>query len=268
MFIDEVYKYIEEEYQGDFGNLHIVEVRIGLFLCAIKLSNDFVGVAGVIRGDEIHQIEKKDRDFGVFTPLKIAGKKISDLFKFDKDTATVRVLKIASLNAYFQSLLIKGKYNFLAKTDPIDILNLSRYKNVVMIGAFTSYIRKISEFGINLHVLELDENAFLPLYKKYYVPPEKYKELLPEADLVIITGLTLVNNTFDGLIQYIPKSSQSMIIGPSASIVPDLFFENGINMVGATFINDNKKLFELVGQGAAGYHLFEYCAEKITVFND
>jgi uncharacterized protein (DUF4213/DUF364 family) len=268
MIIDAVYQYIEKKYQGDFGNLHITDVRIGVFLCAIKLSNGFVGVASVIHSDEIHQVEKKDRDFGDFTPLKIIGKKISDLFKYEKSTATAQILKIASLNAYFQGLLNNGQYKFLEKTDPIDILKFSEYKNVVMIGAFSSYIRKISESGTHLSVLELDENAFLPHQKQFYIPSEKYKELLPEADMIIITGLTLVNNTFDGLLEHIPESSKSIMIGPSASMVPDIFFKKGIDMIGGTFITDSEKLFALAGQGAAGYHLFEYCAEKITVINE
>lgn len=268
MIINEVYKSIEEKYHGEFGNLHISDVIIGVFLCAIKLSNGLVGVASVIQSDEIHQVEKKDRDFGEFTPLKITGKKISDLFKFEKDTSIVRVLKIASLNAYFQGLLSKGKYKFLKKTDPIDIFNFSDYMNVVMIGAFTSYITKIAESGTHLRVLELDEKSFLPHQKQFYEPAENYIAILPESDLIIITGLTLVNNTFDGLLQYIPVSSKSILIGPSASMVPDLFFKIGIDMIGGTYITDSEKLFELASQGATGYHLFEYCAEKITVINE
>lgn len=268
MIINEVYKHIEEKYHGDFGKLHISDVRIGVFLCAIKLSNGLVGVASVIQSDEIHQVEKKDRDFGEFAPLKITGKKIFDLFKYEKDTSIVRVLKIASLNAYFQGLLINGKYKFLKKTDPIDILNFSDYKNVVMIGAFTSYIRKIAESGTHLRVLELDEKSFLPHQKQFYEPAENYIAILPEADLIIITGLTLVNNTFDGLLQYVPESSKSILIGPSASMVPDLFFNLGIDILGGILITDSEKLFELASQGATGYHLFEYCAEKITVINE
>jgi uncharacterized protein len=268
MFIDQVYLYIEEKYHGDFGKLHIVDVRIGVFLCAIKLSNGFAGVASVIQNDEIHQIEKKDRDFGDFTPLQISGKSISDLFKQEKITNTVQVLKIAALNAYFQGLLAEGKYKFIRNTDPFDMLNLHDYKKIVMIGAFNSYIKKISETDIDLKVLELDEKAFLPHQKQFFEPAENFREVLPQADLIIITGLTLVNNTFDGLLKYIPLSSKTIITGPSASIIPDLFFKNGIDMIGGILIFDEEKLFDLASQGAAGYHLFEYCAEKITLINE
>ncbi|MEZ4908297.1 MAG: DUF364 domain-containing protein [Saprospiraceae bacterium] len=268
MFIDKVYNYIQEKYNAEFGELVITEVRIGVFLAAVRLSNDLVGVASVINNDEIHQVEKKDRDFGQFSPLHIIGYKVSDLFEFSKNTALTQILKIAVLNVYFNGILNSGEYNYIKKTDPIDIIELNDYNNIVMVGAFNSYIRKISESGCNLRVLELDENAFMPHHKKFYVPADQYKNILPEADLIIVTGLTLVNNTFDDLLKYIPKESMSVVIGPSASMVPDIFFRNDINMIGGTLITDVDKLFQLVSQGAAGYHLFEYCAEKITLINE
>jgi hypothetical protein len=38
-------------------------------------------------------------------------------------------------------------------------------------------------------------------------------------------------------------------------------------MIGGTMITKPEILFPMVSQGAAGYHLFEYCAEKITIYN-
>jgi uncharacterized protein (DUF4213/DUF364 family) len=137
-----------------------------------------------------------------------------------------------------------------------------------MVGAFHSYINKLSKFDAKLQVLELNKEAFLPHHAKYYVPAENYKEVLSNADLVIITGLTLVNNTFDNLLSVISPKSKSIVIGPSSGIIPDLFFEKNIDIIGGTLIANPEKLFPLVSQGAAGYHLFEYCAEKICVLND
>jgi uncharacterized protein (DUF4213/DUF364 family) len=49
---------------------------------------------------------------------------------------------------------------------------------------------------------------------------------------------------------------------------PDWFFEHSVQIVGSLRITNPEVLMNLVSQGAAGYHLYEYCAEKITMLND
>ncbi|HAQ38825.1 MAG TPA: hypothetical protein DCQ58_09990, partial [Saprospirales bacterium] len=182
--------------------------------------------------------------------------------------ALVQTLKIAALNASFHGSLAKNKYVFLSKTDPVDLLDLNQYSNITMVGAFSAYIKKISGFQARLRVLEFSEDAFEPEHKNFFVPAGQFRDILPTSDLIIITGLTLVNNTFDELLSYIPAQTTSILIGPSAGIPPELFFENNIDMIGATRITKTELLFPLVSQGAAGFHLFEYCAEKITLRNE
>ena len=267
MFIDTVYQNIEKKFNAELGNLTISDVRIGSFMGAVKLSDGSYGMASTIQDSEIH-CDKKDRDFGAFTPLQIVGHKVSELFNHNKNSAIVQILKIAVLNAYFQRFVTNKTYKIIRNTDPIDMLDLNDYKSITMVGAFHSYINKISKFENNLQVLELNKKAFLPHHQKYYVPAKRFKEIIPTSDLVIITGLTLVNNTFDNLLSVISPTSKSIIIGPSSSIIPDLFFEQNIDIIGGTFITKPELLFPLVSQGAAGYHLFKYCAEKICILNE
>jgi uncharacterized protein len=267
MFIDRVFQLAQKKSNDAFGQLFIEDVRIGVFLVAVKMSNGFYGTASVIHSNEVHQVTKKQRDFGDFTPMHIIGKTVGELFAFPKNTAIVQMLRIATLNAYFHQLLHQNAYSFSNQTDPIDTLDFQQFPKIVMVGAFNSYIHKIAATASQLQVLELNEEAFLPEHQKFFVPADRYKEVIPQADLVIMTGLTLVNNTFDDLLQSIKPSSKSVLIGPSASIPPELFFEHHISMIGGTMITKPEFLFSMVGQGAAGYHLFEYCAEKITIFN-
>lgn len=267
MFVNQVFLRTQKESNDTFGQLLIEDVRIGIFLVGVKMSNGSIGTASAIDNSEVHQCSKKQRDFGDFTPMHIIGKTVKELFTINKNTAIIQMLKIATLNAYFQDLLLQNKYSYTRQTDPIDHLDFSKFSKIVMVGAFNSYIQKIANVHSHLQVLELNEEAFLPEHRSFFVPANRYSEIIPTADLVIMTGLTLVNNTFDALLQCISPSSTSILIGPSASIPPELFFKNHITMIGGTLITQPDKLFDLVSQGAAGYHLFEYCAEKITIFN-
>ena len=264
-FIDRIYQRAIRTHGDTLGDLVIKDVQIGVHLAALQLSDESFGVASVIHSHDIHQVGKKDRDYGAFSPMHITGKKVSDLFGDPGLTATKQILKIACLHAIFQHRARQGGYTFIRNTDPIDLLELERYKNVVMVGAFHSYIDKMVEKGVRLRVLELDKKAFLPQHRPFYIPSDQYQEVLPEADLVIVTGLTLVNNTFDDLLTAISPESHSIVVGPSASLLPELFFDHHIDMLGGMLITRPERLFSLVSQGAAGYHLFDYCAEKITL---
>ena len=62
----------------DFDNLTIADIRIGLFLTAIKLSDNSFGVASSLTDNHPFSL-KENRDFGDFTPSKIKGQKVLPL---------------------------------------------------------------------------------------------------------------------------------------------------------------------------------------------
>ena len=134
-----------------------------------------------------------------------------------------------------------------------------------MSGAFHSYIRKISETPNKLFVLEKNKEALPAEYKKFFVVADDYKTILPDSDIVIITGQTLVNNTIDYLLRAISPGAQVIVTGPSGSIIPDILFENGVSIIGASRITKPEILFDIVSDGGTGFHLFEYCARKISI---
>jgi uncharacterized protein (DUF4213/DUF364 family) len=119
-----------------------------------------------------------------------------------------------------------------------------------------------------LFVLELNRNAMTEESMKYYVPAEDYGKVIPESDVVIITGLTLVNNTIDGLLSVIRPETRVIVTGPSSSIIPDILFENNVSIIGATKIEKPDLLFRIVSEFGTGYHLFRYCARKTCIVNE
>ena len=47
--------------------------------------------------------------------------------------------------------------------------------------------------------------------------------------------------------------------------MPDILFENKVSIIGAVKITKPEILFDIVGEGGKGFHLFEYCAKKICI---
>jgi len=267
MILKETYGLLKSKYKALTESLIITDVRLGVYLSAVKLSDNSVGVAST-QASEQHFCVKANRDFGDFSPLKVTGQRVSDLFATSKSSAILDTLKIAVLNAMSAQMQNSSGYKILENTDPIDLIDLSRHRTITVVGGFQSYIQKIAATKNKLFVLEMNENALSEDQKQFYVPAGEYNKIIPVSDVVIITGLTLVNNTIDDLLSCVSPGTQVIVTGPSSSIIPDVLFKNKVSIIGATRITDPDLLFSIVSQAGAGFHLFKYCAQKICILNE
>jgi hypothetical protein len=66
-------------------------------------------------------------------------------------------------------------------------------------------------------------------------------EVLARTEIVLMTGLTLVNDTFHEVIRRTPNASIRVIMGPTVPFSPALFGE-GIHFIGSTLVGDVAKL--------------------------
>ncbi|MFH0967160.1 MAG: DUF364 domain-containing protein [Methanobacteriota archaeon] len=70
---------------------------------------------------------------------------------------------------------------------------------------------------------------------------EENREVLKDADVAIITGSTLVNGTFEEVVRYAKNARIRALYGSSAQLIPDVLFENGINIAMSVAISDPEK---------------------------
>ncbi len=267
MIIEQTYNLVKTRYKKQIEKLIIADVRIGIYLTAVRLSDNSTGTSATLADDQPF-CAKSNRDFGDFTPLKIRGQKVLDILETKKESGILSSLRIAVLNAISSKIISSGTYRIIEDLDPLQLVDLSSRKTITIVGAFHSYIRKISDTANKLYVLERNEEALTAEYKKFFVPAEAYKTILPDSDIVIITGQTLVNKTIDELLLAISPGSQVIVTGPSGSIIPDILFENKVSIIGASIITKPEMLFDIVSDGGTGFHLFEYCARKICILKD
>jgi uncharacterized protein len=69
-------------------------------------------------------------------------------------------------------------------------------------------------------------------------PQDENEEVLRRATAISITGSTLVNGTFDELIQYTRRARLVTVYGGSAGMIPDELFASGVHMVYSSRISD------------------------------
>ena len=265
MIIKETADLVIERYgSSEIDSIRITDIRIGMLLTAVRLSDGRAGTAATFSADHPF-CQRVDRDFGPLTPTKIKGTPVTEILYSGKESGIISSLRMAVLNALSSSLLEKGDYKIFRKKDPFDFLNLTGARQVTIVGAFQSYIRKISETGRRLNVLEMNEEALSLEQRKYFVPAAEYASVIPASDIVIITGQTLVNGTIDNILNSVSDGSQVIVTGPSSGILPDILFRNKVSVTGTLQITNSDILFDVVGEGGTGFHLFEYCAEKLTI---
>lgn len=94
---------------------------------------------------------------------------------------------------------------------------------------------------------------------------EENPELLARADVVLLSGCTIVNDTWGELIRYAVHARIIGMFGPSAQIVPEFLARNGIGYVTASRITDSillrQQLCKPLGTGlspacTAGYAVY------------
>jgi uncharacterized protein (DUF4213/DUF364 family) len=267
MIIEQTYNLLKSRYRSKFEELTISDVKIGLYLTAVRLSDNSIGTSATLVDDHPF-CAKKDRDFGNFTPLKIRGQKVLDILETHKESSIISSLKTAVLSAVSSKIISSGNYKIIENCDPIQLLDLTLQKTITIVGAFQSYIRKIAGTKNKLFVLELSENVLPSEQREFYIEAGEYKKILPASDIVIITGQTLVNRTIDDLLSVISTGTQVIVTGPSSGILPDILFENKVTIIGTIRITKPEILFDIVSEGGTGFHLFEYCAQKICIIKE
>ena len=73
-------------------------------------------------------------------------------------------------------------------------------------------------------------------------PTERQSLLLPECDIVVLTGTTTINGTIDSLLAMCPKAREIVLVGTSTPMFPEGFRGSGVTrLAGAWWKNEDKE---------------------------
>lgn len=115
-------------------------------------------------------------------------------------------------------------------------------KTVVMVGNFPQ-VSRLRSVAKAVWVLEKRPGPM-------DFPTEAAPELIPQADILAITGSTLINHTLDGVLALRHPRTMVMLLGPSTPLTP-LLFNYGIDFLSGTQVIDETAALLTIQQGAA-----------------
>lgn len=179
-----------------------------------------------------------------------------------------RTLGIAALNALSLAVQEQAKapgYEVLMGVDAFDELDVTLYKKTVVIGALVPMLKKLIAADADFHVLEQDPRTLKERELPYYAPADQAYRYVPDADLLVITGVTILNDTLPGLLAMAKPGAQILVTGPTASMVPEPFFRKGVTMLGGIQVTKPDELLDIISEGGSGYHFFGKYAERTVI---
>jgi len=190
------------------------------------------GLASTITGDKPHG-QAQVRDVG-----RLHLKSARELAEYARsDNPLEAGIGLAAIN----SLLDVDERNAV-EINAADVLaGRGRGKAVVLVGHFP-FIPQLREQVGQLWVIEQH-----PAEGEY--PTTAAADMIPQADVVAITGSALINHTLDGLLALCRRESLVMVLGPSTPLSPVLF-EHGATIVSGARVVDEAAVLRTVGQGA------------------
>ena len=267
--LQETVRQIDGILGSEMENITVERAVFGLFFSGVKLSTGQGGLCftPVKEMPEAVCCPSSARAMPLSGRLRgrPVRKYLEDIFC---DNVLRRTLGIAALNALSLAAWEKAPTpgcTVDVGADAFDMLDVSRYEKTVVVGALAPILKKLMAARADFRVLEQDPRTLKEREMPYYLPADRAAECIPDADLLVITGVTILNDTLPGLLQLAKPGAEILVTGPTASMLPDSFFRRGVTMLGGIQVTRPDELLDLISEGGSGYHFFGKSAERTVI---
>ena len=113
-------------------------------------------------------------------------------------------------------------------------------KNIAVVGHFP-WIPKLRNIAKQLWVIE-------QRLQPGDLPEEAANDVIPDADVVAITGTSFINHTINNLLK-LSKGKYVVVLGPTTPLSP-ILFDYGVDVISGSQVIDSQKLIFSITEGA------------------
>jgi uncharacterized protein (DUF4213/DUF364 family) len=225
----------------------VIDLRIGTHWTAVAVMTSAgmrAGLAATLLGRESEPGRPAVREAG-----HLIGKPAAELVALVlSDSLTERSVGFATLNALLEvdqtaCVSVNAEEIILQRIAQVpgtsEVPGTSR--GVAIVGHFP-FVPRIREVAEVCWVLELNPGPG-------DLPADMAPEVIPKADVVAITGMALINGTFEGLAALCRPDAFVLVLGPSTPLSP-ILFDYGVDAISGAVISDIPAALAAISQGA------------------
>jgi uncharacterized protein (DUF4213/DUF364 family) len=260
--LNETARLVKDKLASEYEALTVERVMIGMFFSGVKLSNGFAGISYTPVKDVPQAVCCPSSAGRIFDPIKIYGMSADEvltaLTSHEPLKTAVAIATLNALSAVCWQLGLADDYHIQMDTDALDAVRMSADRSVAVIGAFVPVLRKLKARGGRWWVIEQDPQTLKVDEMPHFIPADKSEKTIAAADVLIVTGVTLVNHTLQPILEI-------AVIGPTASLLPDALFARGVRVVGGVRVKKPDELLDVLAAGGSGYHFFDRLAPRFVI---
>jgi uncharacterized protein (DUF4213/DUF364 family) len=210
------------------------QILVGAFWTAVVLDTEPAkcGLASTLRAE----------DSGPWPPvtepgllLQRSGRQLAELLRSE------RILEASIGMATFNALLEVDESALSEVNAEEIILEQGAGQRVAIVGHFP-FTERVRAAAARCWVLERSPGPS-------DLPAEEAANVLPQADVVALTGTSLINHTFDELVSLCRQDAFILLLGPSAPLTAELF-ELGVDAISGSRVHDPELVLRTLSQGA------------------
>lgn len=260
---------IEQILGDDLDRIHIERATVGLFFTGVKLSTGAAGACATPLRLIPEAVCCPSSAMAMPFPGKLRGRPVRDLLKETAAASGIRrAIGIAALNALAEMCWVRRPsrdVELRTGVDAYDAADIRPDEHVVVVGAFVPFLKSLKRTKQRFTVLELDAALLKPDELPHFRPADQADQVVPSADVLLITGTTLVNDTLENLLALCRPTARVVVVGPTVGLLPDAFLRRGVDVLGGIRITAPDAFLDVLAEGGSGYHFFGRSAEKVVL---
>ena len=249
--------------------LAVERVVVGLFFTGVKLSDGSTGACATPLRELREAVCCPSSAMAMPFPGKLRGRPATDLLRLTEEPDGIRrAVGIATMNALAAACWQRrprAEAALRAGVDAYDAASIRRGEHVVVVGAFVPFLKALKAAGQSYTVLENDPATLKPDELPHYRPAADAPEVVPEADVLLITGTTLLNDTLEALLRAARPEARVVVVGPTVGLLPDVLLAHGADILGGIRVTAPDAFLDTLAEGGSGYHFFGRSAEKVVL---
>jgi uncharacterized protein (DUF4213/DUF364 family) len=267
--LDESIEAIREILGRELDDLTVERAVVGLFFTGVKLSNGVAGACATPIKTIPEAVCCPSSAMSMPFPGKLRNRPAFDLAQEALgENGIRRAVGIAALNALADTCWRRRPHpdtELQLGIDAFDATEIYPGDRVVVVGAFVPFLRELKRRRQSYLVLEQDPATLKADELPFFRPAEKAAAVVPQADVLLITGTTLINDTLEELLTLASPAASVTMVGPTVTMLPDAFLHRGADVLGTVRINAPEEFLDILAEGGSSYHFLGRSAQKVVL---